>query len=200
MAMVAFAGTRRLAPRCCSQRSAPSRPAGRTVAGLPPPERWLSPCPRSLRRRSMRGPSRRPPSIWRTPSLRARIRRRGEVLGFACAACHRFRADEGTLIGPHLHGVFGRSAGTVPGFAYSPALTRSGLVWTPRSLEAWLADPAGFVAGTTMTFTGYRIGRGSARPHRLLASRHPVGGEASRTFTLRSTFGAQPPENARFVT
>jgi cytochrome c2 len=81
---------------------------------------------------------------------------RGEVLGFACAACHRFRADEGTLIGPHLQGVFGRSAGAVPGFAYSPALTRSGLVWTPRSLEAWLADPAGFVAGTAMAFTGYR--------------------------------------------
>jgi cytochrome c2 len=42
------------------------------------------------------------------------------------------------------------------GFEYSPALLQSGLVWTPRSLEAWLADPAGFVVGTTMPFTGYR--------------------------------------------
>lgn len=90
------------------------------------------------------------------PEFAAADSSRGEVLGFGCAACHRFRADEGTLIGPHLQGVFGRSAGTVPGFAYSPALTRSGLVWTPRSLEAWLANPAGFVAGTTMAFTGYR--------------------------------------------
>ena len=81
---------------------------------------------------------------------------RGELLGFACAACHKFRAEEGTLIGPNLHGVFGRSAAAVAGFGYSPALAQSGLVWTPRSLEAWLANPAEFVAGTTMSFTGYR--------------------------------------------
>ena len=81
---------------------------------------------------------------------------RGELLGLACAACHKFRADQGTLIGPHLQGVFGRRAASVEGFNYSPALRESGLVWTPRSLEAWLANPAGFVEGTTMPFTGYR--------------------------------------------
>ena len=81
---------------------------------------------------------------------------RGELLGFACAACHKLRAEEGTLIGPNLQGVFGRPAASLEGFTYSPALEQSGLVWTPRSLEAWLADPAEFVAGTTMAFTGYR--------------------------------------------
>ena len=81
---------------------------------------------------------------------------RGELLGLACAACHRFREHEGTLIGPHLQGVFGRTAASIEGFDYSAALRASGLVWTPRSLEAWLADPAGFVKGTTMAFTGYR--------------------------------------------
>ncbi|HEX7237253.1 MAG TPA: c-type cytochrome [Gammaproteobacteria bacterium] len=81
---------------------------------------------------------------------------RGELLGLACAACHHFRAEEGTLIGPPLHGIFGRRAASVEGFNYSPALRESGLVWTPRSLEAWLANPAGFVEGTTMPFTGYR--------------------------------------------
>ena len=81
---------------------------------------------------------------------------RGELLGLACAACHRFKPGEGTLIGPNLHGVFGRAAASVEGFDYSPALEQSGLVWTPVALSAWLADPAGFVAGTTMPFTGYR--------------------------------------------
>jgi cytochrome c len=90
------------------------------------------------------------------PELAAADTARGELLGFACAACHKFRAEEGTLIGPHLQGVFGRRAAGVEGFAYSQALRESGLVWTPRSLEAWLADPAGFVEGTTMAFTGYR--------------------------------------------
>jgi cytochrome c len=81
---------------------------------------------------------------------------RGELLSLACAACHRLAAGEGTLIGPNLHGMFGRTAGRVPEFAYSPALAASGLVWTPDSLEAWLANPTGFVPGTTMAFTGYR--------------------------------------------
>lgn len=90
------------------------------------------------------------------PELAAADAARGELLGLACAACHKFRAEEGTLIGPHLQGVFGRRAASIEGFAYSPALRQSGLVWTPRSLEAWLADPAGFVEGTTMAFTGYR--------------------------------------------
>jgi cytochrome c len=81
---------------------------------------------------------------------------RGELLSLACAACHKLEAGEGTLIGPNLHGMFGRRAGTVAGFNYSPALKGSGLVWTPVSLEAWLSDPTGFVAGTTMAFTGYR--------------------------------------------
>jgi cytochrome c len=80
---------------------------------------------------------------------------RGELLGLACAACHKFRAGEGTLIGPNLHGVFGRRAAHVEGFDYSSALEQSGLIWTPVSLAAWLSNPAGFVPGTTMAFTGY---------------------------------------------
>ncbi len=81
---------------------------------------------------------------------------RGQLLSFACAACHTFAAAGGTLIGPNLHGVFGRRAASVAGFDYSPALASSGLVWTPVSLEAWLNEPASFVAGTKMAFTGYR--------------------------------------------
>jgi cytochrome c len=81
---------------------------------------------------------------------------RGELLSLACAACHKLEAGAEPLIGPSLHGVFGRRAGAVAGFNYSAALKDSGLVWTPVSLEAWLSDPTGFVNGTTMAFTGYR--------------------------------------------
>jgi len=83
-------------------------------------------------------------------------RERGQLLSLACAACHTFGGGQGTLVGPNLHGVFGRRAAALDGFPYSPALRASGLVWTPLSLEAWLAEPADFVVGTTMAFAGYR--------------------------------------------
>jgi len=117
---------------------APSAPAAVRAAGFDP------------------GPVKSAAEYLLEPELAGADVARGELLGLACAACHKFRAEQGTLIGPHLQGVFGRRAASVEGFDYSPALRESGLVWTPRSLEAWLADPAGFVEGTTMPFTGYR--------------------------------------------
>jgi cytochrome c len=90
------------------------------------------------------------------PQFAAANVERGELLSLACAACHTLRAEQGTLVGPNLHGVFGRPAAAVAGFAYSPALIGTSLVWTPKALEAWLAEPAGFVVGTTMGFSGYR--------------------------------------------
>jgi cytochrome c len=80
---------------------------------------------------------------------------RGELLSLACAACHTFGAGQGHNVGPNLHGVFGRAVGTAPGFEYTTALRDSGLVWTPRAVEAWLAEPAGFVPGTSMAFAGF---------------------------------------------
>jgi cytochrome c len=130
----------------CDSGVAPALPDGRApVAGTDVPAAPFD-----------SGPVRTAAEYLLQPELAAADAARGELLGLACAACHKFRAEEGTLIGPNLHGVFGRPAAAVAGFDYSPALEQSGLVWTPKSLEAWLADPAGFVAGTTMAFTGYR--------------------------------------------
>jgi cytochrome c len=74
----------------------------------------------------------------------------------ACKACHALDPGEENDHGPDLHGVIGRRAGSLEGFEYSDALRGSGIVWTPQTIEAWLAAPDAFVPGTKMKFTGFR--------------------------------------------
>jgi cytochrome c len=76
----------------------------------------------------------------------------GKTQFAACAACHSTTGSDG--VGPHLNGVFGRKAGAVAGFTYSPAMTRSNLVWDDKSLAAYLADPQKTVPGNRMPFSG----------------------------------------------
>ena len=73
---------------------------------------------------------------------------RGQTL-FAtqCAACHALDRNK---IGPALAGVVGRPAASAPGYPYSPALTHSGIVWTPATLAKWLTDPQADVPGALM--------------------------------------------------
>ena len=55
-----------------------------------------------------------------------------------CTGCHTLEADRE---GPRLAGVYGRRAGSVAGFAYSPGLKNLGITWTDATLERWLSDP-----------------------------------------------------------
>jgi cytochrome c len=64
-----------------------------------------------------------------------------------CAACH---AVDFNGAGPAHRGVFGRLAGKAAGFAYSPGLKASGLVWSEPVLDRWLADPEKLVPGQRM--------------------------------------------------
>jgi cytochrome c len=66
-----------------------------------------------------------------------------------CTGCHAMDADRE---GPRLAGVFGRKAGTVPGFEYSAGLKNSGITWNEATLEKWLSDPDLLVKDTTMDF------------------------------------------------
>lgn len=64
-----------------------------------------------------------------------------------CSSCHTMAANK---IGPSHKGVFGRKAGLVPGYAYSPALKKSGIVWNDKSLDQWLLGPQKMVKGSKM--------------------------------------------------
>lgn len=74
-----------------------------------------------------------------------------------CETCHSLQPQARSLPGPVLGGVVGRQAASGEGFRYSPALRaagETGLVWTDETLDAFLADPAGFLPGTAMRFGG----------------------------------------------
>jgi cytochrome c len=76
---------------------------------------------------------------------------RGEQIYGRCLACHALAYDR---VGPRHCGLFGRPAGSVAGFVYSPAMKRSGIVWTARSLDRFLAAPMQAMPGTAMTYDG----------------------------------------------
>ncbi|MHA6720406.1 c-type cytochrome [Sphingomonas sp. RS6] len=77
----------------------------------------------------------------------------GKTAFTTCQTCHS--ADPGVnKIGPSLHGIVGREAGTVAGFNYSDANKNSGITWTPEKLFQYLEKPARVVPGTKMIFPG----------------------------------------------
>lgn len=76
---------------------------------------------------------------------------RGEQLYARCQACHALAQDR---VGPRHCGLLGRRAGSVPGFAYSPAMRASGLTWDERTLDRFLAQPLRLLPGTSMTYDG----------------------------------------------
>ncbi len=79
-----------------------------------------------------------------------------------CAVCHSFEQGGKVVFGPNLFGIAGQPAATIEGFRYSEALTSSGLTWTDINLVGFLADPEGFVPGTTARFPGLKTAQEKA--------------------------------------
>jgi cytochrome c len=69
----------------------------------------------------------------------------------ACVACHTLKRGEGNRAGPTLAGLFGRRIATLPGYNFSPALTKLDIVWTARTVnKLFELGPAVFTPGTKM--------------------------------------------------
>jgi cytochrome c len=85
------------------------------------------------------------------PSIAAGDAARGEQVYSRCTACHALSFDR---VGPRHCGLFGRVAGTVPGFDYSPAMKESKIRWNEKTLDRFLAKPLAMVPGTSMTYDG----------------------------------------------
>jgi len=71
------------------------------------------------------------------------------VFANQCASCHTTEAGKNGF-GPSLAAVFGRKAGTLAGFNYSPAMAQAGLTWDEKALDVFLTSSTKEVPGTSM--------------------------------------------------
>lgn len=84
------------------------------------------------------------------------------VFKIRCIGCHDV-TPEASLSennkpkqGPSLYGVIGRTAGKLPGFAYSDAMVASGIDWSRETLDAYLLSPKTVVPRNKMVFNGIK--------------------------------------------
>jgi cytochrome c len=78
---------------------------------------------------------------------------RGEKRFEECATCHSVAAGQNG-VGPSLHDIFERKAAALDDFRYSPAMRRSGITWTPQTLDTFIADPQKMVPANRMPYAG----------------------------------------------
>ena len=75
----------------------------------------------------------------------------GAPLFKKCARCHSLSASGTRRSGPHLSGLFGRPAGSIPGYNYSSALTKVDFLWNAKTLfQLFDEGPDKFLPGTKM--------------------------------------------------
>jgi cytochrome c2 len=81
---------------------------------------------------------------------------KGSNVFIKCQPCHSAEAGGPHIVGPNLHGVLGRKAGTAAGYNYSHAFQGADFVWDREKLDRYLTDPAAFVESNWMPFTGLK--------------------------------------------
>ena len=80
----------------------------------------------------------------------------GEKIFAQCRACHQVGETAKNAVGPHLNGLFGRKAGTVENYAYSPANKNSGITWDEATFADYIKDPRAKIPGTKMVYAGLK--------------------------------------------
>jgi cytochrome c len=100
------------------------------------------------------GPSRPHVLADRQIQLVANSEKGASLFQNRCSMCHSTQEGVPSKLGPNLHGLFGRRAGTLPEFDYSPDLRNSRIVWNVQTLDEYLADPHRGRPGDKMPYPG----------------------------------------------
>lgn len=72
-----------------------------------------------------------------------------------CRFCHTLEQGSENRVGPNLYRIYGKPAAVVDGFYYSDALLEAqagGLVWTPKTMATFIADPHSMIPGNRMRY------------------------------------------------
>ncbi len=93
------------------------------------------------------------------PSARAQDADGAALFHRRCGTCHAVVPGEARQ-GPNLAGVWGRRAGGLPGYDYSPGFAGTGWAWDEPHLDAYLANPQAVIEGSVM---GYRLSDAAQR-------------------------------------
>lgn len=101
----------------------------------------------------------------------------GKAVFAQCRVCHQVGEGAKNLVGPHLNGIFGRTAGTVEGYIYSEANKKFGKTWDEATFTTYIKDPKGVVPGTKMAYAGLKDDRKIADLVAYLKSFGPDGKE-----------------------
>ena len=68
-----------------------------------------------------------------------------------CSLCHTLTSNGGNRAGPTLYRVFGRRAGTLPGYPYSDTLKNADIIWSAKTIELLFGlGPNHYLPGTKM--------------------------------------------------
>jgi cytochrome c len=67
----------------------------------------------------------------------------------ACRTCHMVKEGDNRL-GPSLHKIVGRKAGSLSDFGFSSAMKEAGFVWDEEKLDRFIANPDEVVPGNSM--------------------------------------------------
>jgi cytochrome c len=72
-----------------------------------------------------------------------------QVFNNICRTCHSTKEGDNRL-GPHVWGIIGRKAGSLPNFSYSSAMKGADFVWDEEKLERFVAKPDETGPGNSM--------------------------------------------------
>jgi cytochrome c len=86
-----------------------------------------------------------------------------QVYNNACRTCHTMKAGD-NRVGPNLHNIIGRKAGSLPDYRYSDAMKSADFVWDEEKLGRFIENPDALVPGNGMKpYTGVRSAEDKAK-------------------------------------